>query len=82
MTKKLADYNYYLVPAELVQPDDVRDDWGLIYARSNKWKDCEVVKHPKNTDKPVNDWVHNVIFHSLLVKNNIKGHFKSNGEKR
>lgn len=80
--QKLADYNYYLVPADLIKPEEVRENWGLIYARSGKWKDFQVVKEPKYCDKSVNEWVHKVIFHSLLVKNNIKGHFMSNGEKR
>ena len=79
--QKIADYSYYLVPSDMIDESDIKNGYGLIYATSKKWKDFIVVKHPERSDKPVNDWVHKVIFHSLLLKNNIKGHFKSNGEK-
>lgn len=76
----IANRNYYLVPTGLIAPEDIKNGYGLIYAPNNRWQDLEVVKECE-LQKEVNEWVHKRIFHGLLNKHNIKGHFKSDGQK-
>lgn len=62
-TDGIGDYRFFLCEDNLISPDELYDDWGLLYADS---KDVKIIKHPTNRGMERSRYIECLVMYSIM----------------